>query len=150
MVRLGIGLYGISPSPEEEKSLQNIGSLKTSITQIKHLKSGESVGYNRAYICKEDKTIGIIPIGYADGLNRLLGDEKSSVIVKGIKVPIIGNVCMDMCMVDLSETKAEEGDEVVIFSTQQHIRELANVAQTIPYEILSGISRRVKRVYFKE
>lgn len=150
MVRLGIGLYGISSSPEEEKSLENIGSLKTSITQIKRIKSGESVGYNRAYICKEDKTIGIIPIGYADGLNRLLGDEKSTVIIQGVKVPIIGNVCMDMCMVDLSETQAEEGDEVVIFSTQQHIRELAYAAQTIPYEILSGISRRVKRVYFKE
>jgi len=150
MVRLGIGLYGISPNPEEEKNLENIGSLKTSISQIKRIKSGESVGYNRAYISKEDRTIGIIPIGYADGLNRLLGDEKSSVIVKGKRVPIIGNVCMDMCMIDLSEVAAEEGDEVTIFSTQQHIRELANVAQTIPYEILSGISRRVKRVYFKE
>ena len=150
MVRLGIGLYGISPNPEEEKNLENIGSLKTSITQIKRIKSGESVGYNRAYLCKEDKTIGIIPIGYADGLNRLLGDEKSSVLVNGIKVPIIGNVCMDMCMIDLSKVEAEEGDEVVIFSTQQDIRALANVAQTIPYEILSGISRRVKRIYFKE
>jgi len=150
MVRLGIGLYGLSPSPEEERNLQNIGSLKTSITQIKHLKSGESVGYNRAYLCKEDKTIGIIPIGYADGLNRLLGDEKSTVLVQGIKVPIIGNVCMDMCMIDLSDTTAQEGDEVIVFNTQQHIRELANAAQTIPYEILSGISRRVKRIYFKE
>ena len=150
MVRLGIGLYGISPSPEEERNLQNIGSLKTSITQIKHLKSGQSVGYNRAYLCKEDKTIGIIPIGYADGLNRLLGNKRSDVLVQGVKVPIIGNVCMDMCMIDLTETNAQEGDEVIIFNTQQHIRELANAAQTIPYEILTGISRRVKRVYFKE
>ncbi len=150
MVRLGIGLYGISPNPEEEKSLQNIGSLKTSITQIKHLKSNDSVGYNRAYICKEDKTIGIIPIGYADGLNRLLGNEKSSVIVNGKTATIIGNVCMDMCMIDLSETTAQEGDEVIVFSTQQHIKNLAKAAQTIPYEILTGISRRVKRVYFKE
>jgi len=150
MVRLGIGLYGISPNPEEEKNLRNIGSLKTSITQIKQVKSGESIGYNRAYLCKEDKTIGIIPIGYADGLNRMLGNEKSSLVINGIKVPIIGNICMDMCMVDLSEIEAEEGDEIIIFSNQQHIRELANIAQTIPYEILSGISRRVKRVYFKE
>lgn len=150
MVRLGIGLYGISPNPEEERNLQNIGSLKTSITQIKKLKSGESVGYNRAYLCKENKTIGIIPIGYADGLNRLLGNEKSYVWVQGIQVPIIGNICMDMCMIDLSGIAAQEGDEVIVFQTQQNIRELANVAQTIPYEILSGISRRVKRIYFKE
>jgi len=150
MVRLGIGLYGISPIPIEEKNLQNIGSLKTRITQIKHLKSGETVGYNRSYICKEDKTIGIIPIGYADGLNRLLGNEKSTVLVKDTKVPIIGDICMDMCMIDLSETTAQEGDEVIVFCNQQHIRELANIAQTIPYEIISGISRRVKRVYFKE
>ncbi|MDA3904981.1 MAG: bifunctional UDP-N-acetylmuramoyl-tripeptide:D-alanyl-D-alanine ligase/alanine racemase [Bacteroidales bacterium] len=150
MVRLGIGLYGLSPNPLEEKNLQNIGSLKTSITQIKHLKIGESVGYNRAYVCKEDKTIGIIPIGYADGLNRLLGNEKSQVIVNDTKVSIIGDICMDMCMIDLSETTAQEGDDVIIFSNQQHIKELANVAQTIPYEILTGISRRVKRVYFRE
>lgn len=150
MVRLGIGLYGISPLPEEEKNLENIGSLKTIITQIKQIKSGESVGYNRAYISKEDKTIGIIPIGYADGLNRLLGDEKCTVLVNGKEAPIIGNICMDMCMLDLSNITAEEGDEVVIFSTQQDIRTLANIAQTIPYEILSGISRRVKRIYFKE
>ncbi len=150
MVRLGIGLYGLSHNPVEEKKLQNISSLKTNITQIKHIKSGESVGYNRAYLCKEDKKIGIIPIGYADGFNRLLGNEKSWVTVKDTRVPIIGDVCMDMCMIDLSETNANEGDEVIVFSTQQQIRELANVSQTIPYEILSGISRRVKRVYFKD
>lgn len=150
MVRLGIGLYGISPNTEEESNLQNIGSLKTSITQIKKLKAGETVGYNRSYVCKEDKTIGIIPIGYADGLNRLLGNERASVYVESKKVPIIGNVCMDMAIIDLSETTAQEGDEVVIFENQQHIRELAQAAQTIPYEMLTSISRRVKRVYFKE
>jgi len=150
MVRLGIGLYGISPSPQEEKNLQNIGRLKTSITQIKHIKSGETIGYNRAYVCKEDKTIGIIPIGYADGLNRLLGNERSTVSVNETKVPILGDICMDMCMIDLSATHAQEGDEVIIFNTQKDIRDLAKIAQTIPYEILSGISRRVKRVYFKE
>ncbi|MFH1000425.1 MAG: bifunctional UDP-N-acetylmuramoyl-tripeptide:D-alanyl-D-alanine ligase/alanine racemase [Bacteroidota bacterium] len=150
MVRLGIGLYGISHDPIEEKKLENISSLKTIITQIKKLKSGESVGYNRAYYCKEDKTIGIIPIGYADGLTRLLGNEKSSFIVNGEKVPVIGDICMDMCMLDLSHTAAREGDEVIIFNNQQHIKELANAALTIPYEIISGISRRVKRIYFKE
>ncbi|MBN2236627.1 MAG: bifunctional UDP-N-acetylmuramoyl-tripeptide:D-alanyl-D-alanine ligase/alanine racemase [Bacteroidales bacterium] len=150
MVRLGIGLYGISSHVEEEKNLENIGVLKTTLTQIKHLKAGDSVGYNRAYLCKSNKTIGIVPIGYADGFNRLLGNEKSFISVNGIKVPVIGNVCMDMCMVDLTDIPAKEGDEVIIFKTQQDIRELANAAQTIPYEILSGISRRVKRVYFKE
>lgn len=150
MVRLGIGLYGFSHDPIEEKNLESISSLKTIITQIKKLKSGESVGYNRAYYCKEDKTIGIIPIGYADGLTRLLGNEKSSFIVNGEKVPVIGNICMDMCMLDLSHTTAREGDEVIIFNNQQHIKELANAALTIPYEIISGISRRVKRIYFKE
>ncbi|MBN1651747.1 MAG: bifunctional UDP-N-acetylmuramoyl-tripeptide:D-alanyl-D-alanine ligase/alanine racemase [Bacteroidales bacterium] len=150
MVRLGIGLYGISPSAMEEKNLLNIGRLKTSITQIKHIKSGETIGYNRSYVCKEDKTIGIIPIGYADGLNRLLGNEKSTVSVNETKVPILGDICMDMCMIDLSSTQAQEGDEVIIFNHQKDIRNLAKIAQTIPYEILSGISRRVKRVYFKE
>ncbi len=150
MIRLGIGLYGISPLPEEERKLQNIGTLKTTITQIKQLKSGESVGYNREYLCHEDKTIGVIPIGYADGLNRLLGNEKCELLVKNSRVPIIGNICMDMCMIDLSNTEAKEGDEVIIFSTQQDIRDLALSAQTIPYEILSGISRRVKRIYYKE
>lgn len=150
MVRLGIGLYGISSQVEEEKNLINIGTLKTSITQIKNVKSGESIGYNRAYVCKEDKTIGVIPIGYADGFSRLLGNEKSYVVVNEHKVPIIGNVCMDMCMIDLSDVQANEGDEVILFGTQQHIRDLAAAAYTIPYEIISGISRRVKRIYFKE
>lgn len=150
MVRLGIGLYGISPNPIEEKNLQNIGRLKTSITQIKHIKSGETIGYSRAYVCKEDKTIGVIPIGYADGLNRLLGNEKSHVYVNETKVPILGDICMDMCMIDLSSTNAQEGDEVIIFNNQKDIRDIAKIAQTIPYEILTGISRRVKRVYFKE
>jgi len=151
MVRLGIGLYGLSTNPEEESKLENIGCLKTNITQIKEVKSGNSIGYNRAYICKENKKIGIIPIGYADGFNRLLGNEKSTVLINGVKAPILGDVCMDMCMIDLSHIdKAQEGDEVIVFKTQQHIKELAKSAQTIPYEILTGISRRVKRIYFKE
>lgn len=150
MVRLGIGLYGISPYPEEEIKLQNISSLKTSITQIKKIKSGETIGYNRAYFCKEDKTIGIIPVGYADGLNRLLGNEKGGVYVNRLFAPILGDVCMDMCMIDLSEIKATEGDEVIIFNSQEHVKALAKASQTISYEILTSISRRVKRVYFKE
>lgn len=145
MVRLGIGLYGIGSD-----KLQNCSALKSVISQIKEVPKGESIGYNRAYYADKNIRIGIIPIGYADGLSRGLSNGKGNVLIQGKKVALIGNVCMDMCMVDLSNVKAEEGDEVIIWNSQNHILEMANTLKTIPYEILTNISQRVKRVFLQE
>lgn len=150
MVRLGIGLYGISPVPEEQQHLHTVSTLKSSISQIKTIAAEESVGYNRAWKAQQDSVIGIIPIGYADGLSRRLSNGRGHLMVNGEVVPIIGNVCMDMCFVDLSGVTAREGDEVIIFGREMPIQKLAEEMETIPYEILTGISRRVKRVYFEE
>jgi alanine racemase len=145
MVRLGIGLYGIG-----DKSLQNCSSLKSVISQIKEVSAGESVGYNRAYVTDEKIRIAIIPIGYADGLNRALSNGIGQVIINGKQASIIGNVCMDMCMVDISLIEAQEGNEVIIWDTQKHILDIANSLNTIAYEVLTNVSQRVKRVFVQE
>ena len=145
MVRLGIGLYGIG-----SEKLKNCSALKSVISQIKEVPKGESIGYNRAYYTDKNIRIGIIPIGYADGLNRGLSNGKGHVFIQGKKAAIIGNVCMDMCMIDLSRVDAKEGDEVIIWNTQTHIYEMANALNTIPYEILTHVSQRVKRVFLQE
>ncbi|NPD45991.1 MULTISPECIES: bifunctional UDP-N-acetylmuramoyl-tripeptide:D-alanyl-D-alanine ligase/alanine racemase [unclassified Lentimicrobium] len=150
MVRLGLGLYGLSPFPEEEKNLKNINRLKTCITQIKTIQRGESVGYERAFIAEREMQVATVAIGYADGVHRFLGNGKFAMMVNEKPCPIIGNVCMDMCMLDVSDLDCQEGDEVIVFDNQKKIREMANIGQTIPYEILTGISQRVKRVYYKE
>lgn len=142
MVRLGIGLYGIG-----HENLQNCSSLKSMISQIKEVPAGESVGYNRAYYADETIRIAIIPIGYADGLNRALSNGKGQVFIGGQAASIIGNICMDMCMVDISLVEAQEGDEVIIWNTQKHIIDLAKNLNTIPYEVLTNVSQRVKRVF---
>ena len=145
MVRLGIGLYGIG-----DEKLQNCSSLKSTISQIKDVPSGESIGYNRSYFTDKATRIAIIAIGYADGLNRALSNKKGCVYIRGEKADIIGNICMDMCMVDISHIEAKEGDEVIIWNTQKHILNLAKKLNTIPYEILTNVSQRVKRVFVKE
>jgi alanine racemase len=150
MVRLGIGLYGVGVDSEEQKQLQNVSTLKTVISQIKHIPAGDTVGYNCNHLAARDMTIGVIPIGYADGLNRRFGNGRGSVIVNGMPAPVIGNVCMDMCMIDLTGVGAKENDEVIVFGDQQPITRVAEVLDTIPYEVLTNISRRVKRVYFHE
>jgi alanine racemase len=150
MVRLGIGLYGIGVDSEEQKQLQNVSTLKTVISQIKHIPAGDTVGYNRNHLAARDMTIGVIPIGYADGLNRRFGNGRGSVMVNGVPAPVVGNVCMDMCMIDLTGVEAKENDEVIVFGDQQPITRVAEVLDTIPYEVLTNISRRVKRVYFQE
>jgi alanine racemase len=150
MVRLGIGLYGISPLPEEQVNLQTVSTLKTAISQIKHVPANDSVGYNRKWVATEDTTIGIIPIGYADGLSRRLGNGKGKLMVNGNIVPIIGDVCMDMCMINITGLDVSEGDEVIVFGKEMPITDLAEAMETIPYELLTGISRRVKRIYFEE
>jgi alanine racemase len=148
MVRLGIGLHGISALPD--KKLRPVATLKTVILQIKHIPPGASVGYSRRFIATRPTRIGIMPIGYADGLRRALGNGKGSVSLSGQRVPIIGNVCMDSCMIDLTDVEAREGDEVIVFGEDPSVTEVAGMLGTIPYEILTGISPRVKRVYYQE
>ena len=150
MVRIGIGMMGISCIPQIEKQLQNVATFKTVISQISKVEKGDSIGYSRKYIAEKDTRIATIPIGYADGIPRLIGNKKGFVFIKGQKVPIVGNVCMDMLMADLGEIPAKEGDEVVIFNSCKTLEEFADYCQTIPYEVLTSISRRVKRIYIKD
>jgi alanine racemase len=150
MVRLGIGLYGIDSSHKVEGKLMNVSSLKTTVSQIKHVKKGDTVGYGRVGKVSKDKTIATVGIGYADGLSRKLSNKVGRMLVGGKLVPIIGNVCMDMTMLDVTGVDVQEGDEVVVFGNNPTVEEIAEAAETIPYEILTGISSRVKRVYFQE
>jgi len=150
MVRLGIGLYGIASDKEKQSNLNIVSRLKSIISQIKHIKAGESVGYSRAFIAQHNMTIATIPIGYADGFDRRFSQGKGYVTINGKNAPIIGNVCMDMCMIDISDIDAKEGDEVCIFGQNPPIIELAKSINTIPYELLTSISPRVKRVYIHE
>ena len=150
MVRLGIGLYGIPSSTSDIHKLENVSTLRSTISQVKTVYAGESVGYNRATITDTDITIGIIPVGYADGLNRKLSNGIGKIYIQDTAVPIIGNVCMDMCMVNITGMEVQEGDDVIIFSKEHPISELASALDTIPYEVLTNISRRVKRVYYHE
>jgi alanine racemase len=150
MVRLGISLYGVASSTSDIHKLENVSTLRSTISQIKTVYAGESIGYNRATIADKDITIGIIPVGYADGLNRKLSNGIGKIYIQNNAVPIVGNVCMDMCMVDISGMDVKEGDDVIIFGKEHPISELANALDTIPYEVLTNISRRVKRVYYHE
>lgn len=150
MVRLGIGLYGVSPEPEVQRCLMNVSTLKTRVSQVKAIPAGDSVGYNRRWIAEKDSCIAIIPIGYADGLSRHLGYGNGKVMINNRMVPIIGSVCMDMCFVDVTGIECKEGDEVVIFGSAETLCKMAEAAGTIPYEILTSVSPRVKRVYITE
>ncbi|HET9053237.1 MAG TPA: alanine racemase, partial [Cyclobacteriaceae bacterium] len=150
MVRLGIGLYGIGANSTEQLQLQNVSTLKTSISQIKNIPANETIGYSRKGIAMNDMQIATVPIGYADGLNRRLSNGKGKMIIKGKVAPIVGNVCMDMCMIDITDIAASENDEVIVFGIENPITEVAKDIGTIPYEVLTNISRRVKRVYFQE
>lgn len=150
MVRLGISLYGISPLPTIQKKLEVVSSLKTVISQIKQIKEGESVGYNCRWTAQEESTIAIVPIGYADGLARKLGNSVGYMYLKNKMVPIIGSINMDMTALDITGIEAEEGDEVIVFGKEIPINKVAEQMETIPYEILTSISRRVKRVYYQE
>ena len=163
MVRLGLGLYGINPIENEEirvknaKSsnreivkLSNVSTLRTTILQIHEVKAGESVGYSRKTVLERDSRIASLPIGYADGLNRLLGNKKGYCLVNGQKADYVGNICMDVCMIDITGIPCKEGDLVTIFGEGLSPSELASRCGTIPYEILTGIAPRVKRIYFED
>lgn len=150
MVRIGIGMVGISANPEVKKQLQSAVTFKTVISQISKVKQGESIGYNRKYKAEKDTRIATIPVGYADGIPRLIGNKKGFLGIHNQKVSIVGNICMDMLMVDLQNIKAKEGDEVIIFNGNPTFEEFSGYCQTIPYEVLTSISRRVKRIYIKD
>ncbi len=148
MVRLGIGLYGFEANQMEQKHLQPISTLKTVISQIKNVRKGETVGYSRKGVINNDSTIATIAIGYADGFSRSFGNGRASLLVNGCRAPVIGNVCMDMSMLDITGIEAQEGDEVIVFGEEPTIKELADAIGTIPYEILTNISSRVTRVFY--
>jgi Alr-MurF fusion protein len=151
MVRLGLGLYGIDGSGMLQSKLKQISTLKTTIAQIKNVKKGETVGYSRKGSIERDMRIATICVGYADGYPRALGNGKAYVLINGKKAKLVGVVCMDMCMVDITDIpEAEEGDEAIVFGPELPITQLAEWADTNSYEIMTGISQRVKRVYVNE
>lgn len=149
MVRLGIGHYGMSAV--DSSRLEEVCTLKTNILQIRKVAATETVGYSRKGVLTRDSIIGAIPIGYADGFNRKLGNRNGKVLVNGVFAPIVGNVCMDVCMIDLTDVpNVKEGDTVILFGKGHPIQGVADTLGTISYEVLAGISKRVKRVYYRE
>jgi alanine racemase len=150
MVRLGIGLYGVGNDETERQQLETVGTLKTVILQIKDIEPGESIGYSRRFIASEPIRIATLPIGYADGIPRAWGNQKGYVTINGKKAVITGTISMDMMMVNVTGIDCKEGDRAVIFGSSPTVVEMAATLGTIPYEILTSISQRVKRVFFKE
>ena len=150
MVRLGVGLYGLAAKPEDQENLMTVGTLKTVISQIKHIKSSETVGYGRKGELTRDTKTATIAIGYADGYDRRFSRGVGEVLIHGHRCKVVGNICMDMTMVDITDVPyVEEGDEVIIFGNHLTMIELANKINTIAYEILTSVSERVKRVFYQ-
>lgn len=150
MVRLGIGLYGIDPSHQVSDQLQPIGTLKTVVSQIRKVSAHDSVGYSRSGKLTRDSVIATVAIGYADGYNRKLGKGRGEMLVNGKRAKVVGSVCMDMTMLDVTDIECKVGDEVIVFGKDIPVEELAALTDTIPYEILTSVSQRVKRVYYWE
>ena len=148
MCRLGLGLYGVDP--RDNRILNTVSTLKTTILQLRHVPAGETVGYSRKGVLDRDSVIAAIPIGYADGLNRHLGNRHCYCLVKGQKAEYVGNICMDVAMIDVTDIPCTEGDQVEIFGEHLPVTVLSDVLDTIPYEVLTGVSNRVKRVYFQD
>lgn len=148
LVRLGIGVYGVDRSFNQPSNLRTVCTLRTTVSQIKHLQKGQTVGYNRAGVVKKDNTrIAIVAMGYADGILRTLGNGRARIWVNGQFAPTFGNICMDMFMIDVTNLEVSEGDDVEIFGENHSIEDLAREAGTIPYELFTGIGERVQRVY---
>ena len=148
MCRLGLGLYGINP--RNNAIINNVSTLKTTILQLRNVKAGDSIGYSRRTFLDRDSVIAAIPIGYADGLNRHLGNRNAYCLVNGQKAEYVGNICMDVCMIDVTGIDCHEGDSVEIFGDNLPVTVLSDKLETIPYELLTLVSNRVKRVYFEE
>jgi alanine racemase len=150
MVRLGIGLYGVNPFLKNHK-VAHVVTLKTIVSQLKHIEPNETVGYNRQWKSRKKSTIATIPIGYADGFPRTAGNGKANVLINGKLAPIIGNVCMDMCMADVTHIiDVKEGDTVIVFGKDLPLSRLSQTVGMIEYEILTGISQRVKRIFVQD
>ncbi|MBY0436514.1 MAG: alanine racemase, partial [Cyclobacteriaceae bacterium] len=150
MVRLGIGLYGVDPTEEGKADLRPVATLKTIISQIKKIKAGDTIGYGRKGKALHDMTLATLAIGYADGFSRAFSRGKGSVLINGQRAPVVGNVCMDMTMVDITGIAAREGDEAIIFGAGLPIQQVARWIDTIPYEFLTSTSERVKRAFYAE
>jgi alanine racemase len=152
LVRVGIAVYGISPAPglEGTPDLRPALSLRAEVAFVKRVTAGEGVSYGLRHRFEADATVATVPIGYADGFGRVLGNGNYSVYINNKKAPTIGNICMDMCMVDVTNLDCNEGDEVIIFGDINPIADVAKDIGTIPYEVLTTVSRRVKRVYYQE
>ena len=148
MCRLGLGLYGVNPRNNE--MLSTVSTLKTTILQLRHVPKEDTVGYSRRGVLERDSIIAAIPIGYADGLNRHLGRGRCYCLVNGKKAPYVGNICMDVAMIDVTDIPCQEGDTVEIFGEHLPVTVLSDCIDTIPYEVLTGVSNRVKRVYFQD
>ena len=131
-------------------TLKTVSTLKTTILQMRHVKAGDSVGYSRRTILDRDSVIAAIPIGYADGLNRRLGNRHGYCLVNGQKAPYVGNICMDVAMIDVTGIDCQEGDSVEIFGQELPVTVLSDILETIPYEVLTGVSNRVKRIYYQD
>ena len=149
MVRLGIGLYGICADDSTQKKLKVVSTLKTKISHLISVNKGETIGYNRVGIAEKDTKIATIPLGYADGFNRLLSNGKWEVLVSNKKAPVIGNISMDMTMIDVTDIDCKLGTEVIVFGAKNSISEMASRIKTIPYELFTIISPRVKRIFYK-
>ena len=148
MVRLGLGLYGINPINNE--TIHNVSTLKSVILQIRDVPAEDTVGYSRRGVLKRPSRIAAVPIGYADGLDRHLGCGKAYCLVNGKEAPYVGNICMDVCMIDVTGIDCKVGDEVEIFGNHLAVSRLSDVLGTIPYEVLTSVSERVARVYFQD
>ena len=148
MCRLGLGLYGVNPRNNE--MLSTVSTLKTTILQLRRVKAGDSIGYSRRTVLDRDSLIGAIPIGYADGLNRHLGNRRGYCLVNGQKAEYVGNICMDVAMIDVTDVSCQEGDTVEVFGEHLPVTVLSDQIDTIPYEVLTGVSGRVKKVYFQD
>ncbi|HET8854320.1 MAG TPA: alanine racemase [Salinimicrobium sp.] len=145
MVRAGIGLYGFGNDKDHDKKLRPVGTLKTVISQIQNLKAGDTVGYNRSFKATKPTRIAVLPLGYNDGISRIYGNQRAGVFIGDVFAPIVGDVCMDMIMVDVTGINCEETDEVIIFGGPQHATNFAGAGDTISYELITGISQRVRR-----
>lgn len=150
MVRLGIGLYGISNDEKERKHLQRVAQLRSVISQIRIIPKGDSVGYGRSFIAERETKVATIPVGYADGIRRSWGNNKGWVTINGERAPIIGRICMDMLMVDCTTLNCSEGDEVILIGDDPSVYDMSQILETIPYEIISTLSHRLKRVFYRE
>ena len=150
MVRCGIGLYGYDNMQKDKSRFIPVATLKTVISQLHTVNKEETVGYNRAFKATQDLRIATLPIGHADGIGRQYGNGVGAVYLSGQKAPIVGNVCMDMIMVDVTNIECEEGDEVVLFDRENTAEDFSKAGNTIPYELLTAVSQRVKRVFITE